>query len=70
MDARLCNTQRNRKYVQRAILQYFSDYSFEQRKKDWILVAKLLDQFLFVCFIVIFTAVTIAFVATESTNQN
>ena len=34
MDARLCNTQRNRKHVQRAILQYFSDYCLLQRNSE------------------------------------
>ena len=50
--------------------KYVIKNALEQRKKDWILVAKLLDQFFFICFIIIFIAVTIAFAATESTNHN
>ena len=50
--------------------KYVIKNALEQRKKGWILVAKLLDQFFFVSFIIIFIAVTIAFAATESTNQN
>ena len=50
--------------------KYVIKNALDQRKKDWILVAKLLDHFFFICFIIIFIAVTIAFAATESTNQN
>ena len=42
-----------------------TENALQQREKDPILVAKLLDQFFFLGFFIILTAMAIAFVATD-----